>query len=225
MPWPDGRPTPVPAALFPRPLGLPLFPDLFQYLIGGTPVLSLAVFVIQGAALNGAFYSHLRGGAHGTAARQDACLFHDGGHALLVQHGHQSLAHPKGLQGLLRIEGRIYPKGPGSSPEGFLVVGRVGPECMLDPVADLDQDAVWNVAGILGDKPHADTLGADEPHHLLHLFQQHLGCITEEKVGLVKGDGQLGLVQISRLGKHFVQFGEHPQQECGVQQGGCRNSS
>ena len=173
----------------------------------------------EGATLNGSIDLCLRGGAHGAAGRQDAGLLHDGGHALLVQHGHQGLAHTQGLQGLLRVKGGIHPEGPGGGPQGLLVIGGVGPQGVLHPVADLPQNAVGNVGGILGDEPDADALGTDQPHHLLHLLHQGLWGSVEQKMGLVEEEGQLGLVQVARFGQHFIQLGEHPQQEGGVQQG------
>ena len=90
---------------------------------------------------------------------------------------------------------------------------------MLHPVADLGQHHIGQVGGLLGDKPDRHALGADQPHHLLHLLQQGLGSILEEQMGFVKEESQLGLVQIARFGQHLVQLSEHPQHKGGVQQG------
>ena len=150
--------------------------------------------------------------------RQNTGLLHHGGHALGVQHGHQRLTGADGLQRLLGVKGGICPEGPGGGPEILLVVGRIGPQAVLHPVADLAEHHIGQVGGLLRDEPHRHAFGADQTHHLLHLLQQGLGRVLEQQVRLIKEERQLGLVQVTRLGQQLIQLSEHPQHKGGIQQ-------
>jgi hypothetical protein len=48
---------------------------------------------------------------------------------------------------------------------------------------------VGHVERVLRDEVHADTLGTDQPHDLLDLFQQRRRRIVEQQVGLVEEEG------------------------------------
>ena len=90
---------------------------------------------------------------------------------------------------------------------------------MLELVAQLGQDGIRDVGGQLGDEVDAYALGTDQAHHLLDLLQQTLGRVVEQQMGFVEEEHHLGLVQIAFLGQAFVELGEHPQHEGGVEQG------
>ena len=90
---------------------------------------------------------------------------------------------------------------------------------MLDAVAQLPQHGHGNVRGVLGDEVHAHALGADQAHHLLHLFKQRLGAVVKEQMRLVKEEHHARFVQIAHLGQQLVELAEHPQQQRGVHRG------
>jgi hypothetical protein len=90
---------------------------------------------------------------------------------------------------------------------------------MLDTVAELAQHGIGHVGRVLRHEIHAHALRADQAHHLLDLVEQGLGRIVEQQMRLVEEKHQPGLVQVAGLGHLLEQFGQHPQQEGGVQLG------
>ncbi len=90
---------------------------------------------------------------------------------------------------------------------------------MLHAVAELAEHGVGHVGRILRDEVHAHALGADQPHHLLHLLQQRRRRVVEQQVRLVEEEGQLRLVQVAHLGQVLEQLRQHPQQEGRIQLG------
>jgi len=90
---------------------------------------------------------------------------------------------------------------------------------VLHAVPQLAQDRLRDVQRVLGDEVHAHALGPDEPHDLLDLVLQRLGCVLEQEVSLVEEEDELRLFQIADLREVLVQLGQHPEQEGGVELG------
>ncbi|MCK7518489.1 MAG: hypothetical protein MZV64_12605 [Ignavibacteriales bacterium] len=63
----------------------------------------------------------------------------------------------------------------------LLVPRREGPQGVLDAIAELAEDGVGDVEGVLGDEVDAHALGADEPHDLLDLL--HAGPGARRRTG------------------------------------------
>ena len=190
-----------------------------EVFVGGLPVQGLAVLSFQGAGVDELLAGGVVHGAHEALGRQDRAPLHHAGDALVVQDGDQGLADAQLAQDLLGIQVGVGAEGLGGGLEGLLVLGGVGPQGVLDLVAQLAQDVVGNVGGGLGDEVDAHPLGADQAHHLFDLLEQGLGGVVEEQVGLIEEEDHLGLVQIPGFGEVFVEFGKHPQHEGGVEHG------
>ena len=77
---------------------------------------------------------------------------------------------------------------------------------MLDSVADLAQHSLRHVGRILRYEPHGNAFGTDETDNLLHLVEERLRRVVEQKMRLVEEEGDLGPVEISRLRKEFVEL-------------------
>ena len=88
---------------------------------------------------------------------------------------------------------------------------------MLHAVAELGENVVRHVERILGDEVDADSLGADQLHHLLDLVHKPLRRILEQQVRLVEEEHKLRLVGIARFRQLLEQFGQQPQQEGGIE--------
>ena len=156
-------------------------------------------------------------GGHQALGADDGGALDHAGHAPVVQNRHQRLAHTQLHEHILRPEGGVLPERLDRGLHRLLLGGGVRPQGVLDPVGELSQDAVGNVAGGLGDKVHPHSLGADKLDHLLYLLHQGLGGVGKEHVGLVKEEHQLGPVLVPRLRQLLKELGEHPQQEGGVE--------
>ena len=88
---------------------------------------------------------------------------------------------------------------------------------MLDTVAQLAQDFVRHVIRILRAEIHADALGTDDPHHLLHPLTQSRRRIVKKQMGFVEEENQLRLVEVADLRQVLEQLGQQPQQKARVQ--------
>lgn len=84
---------------------------------------------------------------------------------------------------------------------------------MHHPIAQLSQDDLRDVRGVLGDEVDPHPLGADETHHQLHLLHEGLRGVPEDQVGLVEAEDEPGLVQVPHLGEVLVQLRQEPQEE------------
>ncbi|GMV54801.1 MAG: hypothetical protein AMXMBFR6_06060 [Betaproteobacteria bacterium] len=84
------------------------------------------------------------------------------------------------------IERGIRAQGIGRCPDRFLVARTEGAQCVLHAVAEPAQYPVVNVQRILRDEKHADTLGADQAHHLFDFLQQRRRRALEQQMRLVK---------------------------------------
>jgi hypothetical protein len=68
-------------------------------------------------------------------------------------------------------------------------------------------------------KKTPDALGADQPHHLLHLVQQRLARVVEQQVRFVQEEDQLRPVHVAHLGELVVEAGQHPEHEGAEERG------
>jgi hypothetical protein len=93
---------------------------------------------------------------------------------------------------------------------GLLVARRERPQGVLHAVAQLAEDGVGHVEGILRDEVHADALGAHEAHHLLDLLLQSLRGVAEQQVSLVEEHHQLRLFPIADLGQPLEELRKQP---------------
>ena len=158
-------------------------------------------------------------GPHHTLGRQNPASAHHGGNAVLVQYGNQCLTGSQLHQNLLGVKGGVLAEGLGRGLYRLLLGRRVGPEGMLNLIAQLCQNIVRDVSGVLGDEVDAHALGADELDNLLYLLQQMLGNPLEQQMRFVKEEDHPGLLGITDLRQRLKQLREHPQQEGGVQGG------
>ncbi|MNL51366.1 hypothetical protein D3C87_1744590 [compost metagenome] len=88
---------------------------------------------------------------------------------------------------------------------------------MLHPVAKLRQHGFRHVQRVLRHEIDAHTLGADQPHHLFHSFDQHLRRVVEQEMRLVEEEHQPRLVRIAHFRQRLEQFRQQPKQEGAVE--------
>jgi hypothetical protein len=81
----------------------------------------------------------------------------------------------------------------------------VGPQGVLDPVAELGQDRVGNVVGELGHEEDADALRPDQPDGLGDLVEEGVAGVGEQQVGFVEEEDQLRLLQVTDLRERLEQ--------------------
>ncbi|EXI83887.1 MAG: hypothetical protein AW12_02525 [Candidatus Accumulibacter sp. BA-94] len=84
---------------------------------------------------------------------------------------------------------------------------------MLHAVAELAEHLVGDVERVLADEVDADSLRADQPHHLFDLLEQRRRRLVEEQMRLVEEEDELGLVDVTDFGQLLEQLGEQPEQE------------
>ena len=94
--------------------------------------------------------------------------------------------------------------------QALALLRSISAQRVLQLVAQLRQNTVGNIRGLLGNKVNTNALGANQAHNLLHLVQQGAGSILKDKMCFVKEEDHLGLIQIACLRHHFVKLGEHP---------------
>ncbi len=156
-------------------------------------------------------------GADLAARRHHVDALGDGGAAFFVQEADQGFTHGQFGDGGFDVQARVGAHGGGRGLDGLLVARGEGAQRVLHAVAQLGQHAVGNVQRVLGDKVHPHALGTHQAHHQLDAFEEHLGRVVEQQVGLVEEEDQLGLVGVADFGQLLEQLGQHPQQEGGVQ--------
>ena len=88
---------------------------------------------------------------------------------------------------------------------------------MLDAVVELPRHCIGNVDRVLCDEVDANSLGSDQPHHLLDLVDQRRRGVVEQQVRFVEEETQLRAIGIADFGQGFEQFRQQPQQEGGVE--------
>src|SRR3546814_17436666 len=88
---------------------------------------------------------------------------------------------------------------------------------MLYPVAQLPQHGFGNSQRVLRHEINTYALGPHQSDDLLDFFKQGRRRIVKEQVGLVEKEDKLRLLGIAHFGQAFVQVGQHPEQENGIQ--------
>ena len=107
--------------------------------------------------------------AHPATRRRDQRVLHRHRHALVLQRGHQRLAHAQLADGLRHVQVRVADEGFRRGLHRLLVARRVGAQRVLEAVAQLAKDHVGHVGGVLRDEIHPHPLGPDQPRHLFNL--------------------------------------------------------
>ena len=82
---------------------------------------------------------------------------------------------------------------------GALLFGRVGPDGMLNSVAELAQNAVRNIHWVLRDEKYADPFGADEAGNLFNFVNESVWSVVEKQVRFVEKEHHFRLVRITDL--------------------------
>ena len=154
-----------------------------------------------------------------TAGRPDQGALNNARHALLLQHRGHRFPDADLANGILGREPRVLPIGLCGQFQVFAIPRGKGAQRVLDAIAKLSQNILWNVARALGDEIDANPLGADQPRHLFHLVDQGLGRVVKQQMRLIKEEHQPGLVRIAHLGQFFKQLAQQPQQEGGIKLG------
>ena len=81
---------------------------------------------------------------------------------------------------------------------------------MLYTVAQLGENTVRNIRGILCAEIDAYALGTDQFYNLLNLFKKNLGGILEQKVRFIEEEYHFGLGKITHFGHFFKEFRQKP---------------
>ena len=74
---------------------------------------------------------------------------------------------------------------------------------MLHAVAQLAEHGLRHIRRALGNEVHANTLGTNQPYHLLYFFQQCLGCLIEQQVCFIEKEHQLRFIEITYFRQRF----------------------
>lgn len=163
-------------------------------------------------------------GADLAVRRMDQGALDDGWGSLFVEEANQGFADLELGDRRGGVEGGGGAEGVGGGADGLLVAGGEGAEGVLDPVAELAEDGVGDVDGVLGDEEDADAFGADEADDLLDAGAEdgRLGSRIrgEEEVGLVEEEDELGFGEVAGLGQVLEELGEQPEEEGGIELGG-----
>ncbi len=159
----------------------------------------------------------LRGeGGQPAPGRQDEGALHHGRRPLRVQDGDERLPDAELGDRLHDIELRVRPERLGGGLDRLLIVDGERAQGVLHPVSQLAEDPVGDVRRILCDEIHSHAFRADEPHHLLDLFEEPLRRVREKEVRLVEEEDEDGFLRVPRLGELFEELGEEVEQERGV---------
>ena len=155
--------------------------------------------------------------AETTARRAHPDALGHGGPALFIKEAHERLAHAEVLDHAGHVELGIGAHRFGNSLHGPLVTRRIGAKRVLHAVPELPEDHLGDVQRRLRHEVDADTLGADEAHHLLDLLGHFLGAVVKEHVRFVKEEHELWLFQVAHFGHPVVDLREDPHEERGVE--------
>ncbi len=150
----------------------------------------------------------------------DEGALHDAGSALVVEEADEGFADLELGDAFGGVEVRVGAEGVGGGLDRLLVARGKGTEGVLDAVAELAENGVGDVGGVLGDEVDADGFRADEADHLLDAGFEDGGLVGEEEVGLVEEEDELGFIEVAGLGEVLEELGEEPEEEGGVELGG-----
>src|SRR5690606_20319463 len=136
-----------------RGRGLDLFGDLLgatgQDFLGGLAVYGLVVLRADRAAGTHGGALLVGDRAHAAPRRGDEGVFDRHRHGLVLEGGDQRLAGAQGPQGGDGVQVRVGHEGLGRRAQGLLVARGEGAQRMLDAVAELPEDLVGHVVGVL----------------------------------------------------------------------------
>ena len=149
-------------------------------------------------------------GADLAVRRANERAIDDAGRAVFVEEGDQSFAYGEFGDGFLHIDFGIGAEGVGGGAHGFLIGGREGAKSVLHAIAELAENGVRDIEGILRDEINANTLGTNQADNLDDFLFDRLGKIGEEQVGFIKEENELGLFGIADFGEAFEKAGEQP---------------
>ena len=88
---------------------------------------------------------------------------------------------------------------------------------MLNAVAKLSQDFVWQIVRKLRAEIDAHPFRADDTDDLLYPLPQDCRRIGKQEMGFIKEERQLGFLEIAHFGKVFEQLRQEPQEKAGIQ--------
>ena len=123
-----------------------------EHLVGRFAVDGLLVVAEDDRALDDRLPLRRRHRSDAAPGRQDEGPLDDPGLALLVEEGDQGLAGAELGDLRLDVDLGILAEGLGRRPDRLLVPRREGPQGVLDAVAELAEDDVGDVEGVLGDE-------------------------------------------------------------------------
>jgi len=149
--------------------------------------------------------------------RVDEGALDDGGSAFFVEEADEGFADFKLGDDGGSVEAGVGAEGVGGGADGLLVARGEGAKGVLDAVAELAEDGVGDVDGVLGDEVDADALGPDEADDLLDAGAEDGRLVGEEEVSLVEEEDELGFIEIAGFGQVLEELGEQPEQEGGVE--------
>ena len=118
--------------------------------------------------------------------------------------------------GFLDVELGVLPEGLRGALHGFLVARRKGAQGVLHAVAELAEDFLGDVDGVLRDEIHAHTFRPDKADDLLNFVFERLGDVVEKEVRLVEEEHELWFVEVADFGEALEEFAEQPEERGGV---------
>ena len=136
-------------------------------------------------------------GADFRPRRQDEGALDDAGRAGVIEQGDESFADAELGDGLPDIELRVLAKGLRGALHGFLVARGEGAEGVLHAVAELAEDFLGDVDGVLRDEIDADAFRADEADDLFDFVFESFGDVVEEEVGFVEEEDEFRFVEVA----------------------------
>ena len=142
--------------------------------------------------------------------RNDEGALGDFRRALGIEEGNQRLPHRQFHDRGFSIKFRIGAHRLRHRLHRFLVARSKGAQGVLHAVAKLGQNLIGDIQRILGNKVNTNPLGTDQPHHLLHLFQQGRRGFIEQQMRLIEEEHQLWLVAVTDFGEVLKQLRQHP---------------
>ena len=184
-----------------------------KHLVGGDAVDGRVINAVEHAVLDACLPLFIGDGAHGALRRQHGRTLHNAGRAACIQAGNQRFTGLERRDGFRCVKRRIRAERHCGGADSLLVKRCIRAQCMLNAVAELPQNRHGDVARALGDKVHADALGANQPDDLLQHLQQRLRAVIEEQMRFIEEEHEARLLQIAAFRQQLVKLGKHPQQE------------
>ncbi len=134
-----------------------------------------------------------------------------------MQRRHQCFASGEIGDRLKRVEIRVRTECIGCRLHGIGFARRIGAKRVLHAIAELRQNGFRHIERILRHEINADTLGADQAHHLFDTVDQSLRRFIEEKMGFIEEEDQPRLIGIADFRQFLEEFRHQPKQESGIE--------